>query len=83
VAGTLKNNSAHTLTSLMLKITVRDCAEESPCVVIGEEDVQIWNVTIPPSQLRTFEGFVELCNVPVPKKMDWNYQIVRTTAAVE
>jgi len=83
VTGTVKNNSPHTLTGLTFKITVRDCPENTACVAIGEDNVEIYSVTVPPSQLRTFEGFVLLSNMPTPKKLVWNYQLVRTTAKVE
>lgn len=83
VVGTVKNNSPHTLTGFTLKITVRDCPESSDCIVIGEDDVKIWLLTVPPSQLRTFQGFASLSNMPTPKKPAWNYRLVETTAKME
>jgi hypothetical protein len=83
VVGTVKNNSAHTLTGFTLQITVRDCPENSDCIVIGEDNVKIWLLTVPPSQLRTFEGFALLSNMPTPKKLVWNYKLVETTARIE
>jgi hypothetical protein len=78
--GNVKNNSAHTLTDLKLKVMVRDCDDSSACTVIGEDDdVFVW-VTVPPSQLRSFDTLVSLRNIPTPKKVSWNYQIVQTTA---
>jgi hypothetical protein len=83
IAGTIKNNSPYTLTGLTVKITVRDCPENTACVVIGEDDAIIYSVTVPPSQLRTFDGYVNLNNMPIPKKLVWNYQLVQTTARVD
>ena len=83
VAGTVRNNSTHTLTAMKLKVTVRDCVDESNCVVIGEDSVDIWSVTVPPSQLRAFNGSVFLSNMPTPKKLVGNYQLVQTTAKLE
>jgi hypothetical protein len=77
INGTIKNNSAHTLTGLTLKVTVSDCA--SDCIVVGEDDSVYVSVTVPPSQLRTFHASVYFNNMPTPKKLSWNYQFVETT----
>ena len=78
IAGTIKNNSSYTLTHLKLKVTLRDCAAN--CVTIGEHDsVYVW-VTVPPSQLRSFEHSIYFDNMPTPKNLTWNYQLVETTA---
>jgi hypothetical protein len=77
IAGTIKNNSAYTLTSLKLKVTVRDCAPN--CVTIGEDDAYVW-VTVPPSQLRSFDKDIYFSNMPTPKNPTWNYQLIETTA---
>jgi hypothetical protein len=82
VAGSVKNNSAYTLYGFTFKITVRDCPENSDCVVIGEDDTNI-SLTIPPSQVRAFEGFPLLSNMPTPKKLTWNYRLVQTEAKVD
>jgi hypothetical protein len=78
VTGTVTNNSAYTLSDFRMKVTIRDCADES-CVVIGEEEVFLW-VTVPPAQMRSFKGEVFLRDMPRPKKMSWSYQIVQTAA---
>jgi hypothetical protein len=76
VVGSVKNDSPYTLTGFTLEITVRDCPEGSDCIVIGEDNVKIWLLTVPPSQLRTFQGFASLSNMPTPKKPTWNYKLV-------
>jgi hypothetical protein len=81
VVGNVKNNSTHTLTGFTLRITVRDCPENVDCIVIGEGDVDIL-VTVPPGQLRSFDGFLNLSNMPTPKKPTWNYYLVQTTAKI-
>ena len=79
LSGTIKNNSVHTLKSLTFKVTVRDCAENSACVVIGEDNAYV-SVIVPPSQLRSFEGSVFFSDKPKPNKATWSYQIIETTA---
>jgi hypothetical protein len=79
IKGTIENNSAYTLTGLTLKVTVQDCA--STCIVVGEETVNAW-VTVPPSQLRAFDGIASFANMPKPKKLTWNCQVVSTTGRI-
>jgi hypothetical protein len=79
ISGTIKNNSVHTLKNLTFKVTVRDCVENSACVVIGENDAYV-SVIIPPSQLRSFEGSVFFSDMPKPNKATWSYQIIEITA---
>jgi hypothetical protein len=79
VKGTLKNNSTYTLTATKLKVTVYDC-QESPCIVIGEDNDVFISTTVPPSQLRAFDGFVSLHDLPIAKRPRWKYQIVEITA---
>jgi hypothetical protein len=78
VTGTVTNNSSYTLRDFRMKVTIRDCPDES-CVVIGEEEVFLW-VEVPPAQMRSFKGEVFLDHMPRPKKMSWSYQIVQIAA---
>ena len=77
VSGTIMNNSSYTLTDLKLKVTVRDCS--ASCVTIGETGMYVF-VSVPPSQLRSFETSVYFDNMPTPKNLSWNYQLMETTA---
>ena len=78
VTGTVTNNSSYTLRYFRMKVTVRDCPDES-CVVIGEEAVFV-GAEVPPAQMRSFNGQVFLFDMPRPKKMSWSFQIVQTAA---
>lgn len=83
VVGNVKNNSPQTLTGFTLRITVRDCPESSDCVVIGQDDVDIGLLGVPPSQLRSFQAFPNLSDMPTPKKPTWNYELIQTTAKTD
>ncbi len=74
VAGTVQNNSQYPLDRFWLRVTVRDCPTEPSCVTIGENEVGVF-VKVPPSQLRAFNEYVDLANMPAAQHMEWSYQI--------
>jgi hypothetical protein len=75
IRGIIKNNSARTVTGLWLKVTVRDCLNDSACVTIGEEIKRIV-VNMPPSQTRIInEGDLFSDEMLVPEKLEWSYEI--------
>jgi hypothetical protein len=82
VTGNVKNNSPYTLYGFKLKVTVRDCPENADCNVIGEDDVDI-GANVPPSQLRSFQGYPMLFHMPTPKKPTWDYKLIQTTAKTD
>jgi hypothetical protein len=82
VAGNIRNNSQHTLTGFTMRVTVNDCRIAADCIVIGEEDIDI-RVTVPPTQLRSFDGSPNLSNMPTPKKSTWDYKLIKTTAKTD
>jgi hypothetical protein len=83
VVGTVKNNSNSTLSEFTLLVTVQDCPEGASCVTIGQDDVWVYSLNVPPGQLRTFDGLASLDNMPKPQKLIWNYKLVSVKADVE
>jgi hypothetical protein len=79
VKGAIQNNSPRTLSGLWLKITVRDCPNDSACVTIGEEIKHLY-IDIPPSQIRTFDSDLFSSDMLIPEKLEWSYEIVQTDA---
>ncbi len=75
VVGVVKNNSAYTVDSLTITITIRDCDEgESSCEVVGSNDV--WDsITIPPGQVREFRGLASFDGLPSLKNWRWSYTV--------
>jgi len=81
VVGTVQNNSQHELSGFDLRVFVQDCPEGSSCMTIGQDDASIFS-RVPPGQLRKFDGYVSLSNMPTAKKMVWNYLLLRVKAEV-
>jgi len=80
VRGAIKNNSPRTLSGLWLKITVRDCPNDSACVTIGEEIKHIV-INCPPSQTHIIDESDLFSNeMLIPEKLEWSYEIVQTDA---
>ena len=79
VKGAIKNNSPRTLSGLWLKITVRDCPNDSACVTIGEESKHLY-IDIPRSQIRTFDSDLFSSDMLIPEKLEWSYEVVQTDA---
>ena len=80
IKGVIKNNSPRTVTGFWLKVTVRDCPNDSPCATIGEEIRHIV-MNIPPSQTRIFDkGDLFSSEMLIPKELKWSYEIVQTDA---
>jgi len=63
-------------------VIVQDCPEPASCVIIGEDDNVHVTGSVPPEQARAFDGYVFLSNMPTPKKMVWNYQLLKVKAEV-
>ena len=74
VGGTIKNNSQYPLSQFWLHVTVRDCPTETSYVTIGDDHVGV-GVKVPPGQLRAFNEYVYLTNLPTIQHMLWFYQI--------
>ena len=79
VKGAIKNNSPRTLTGLWLKITVRDCPNDSACVTIGEEIKHIV-INCPSSRTRIIDEGLFSREMFIPEKLEWSYEIVQTDA---
>ena len=74
VTGNITNRSSHELSGFTLKIKVQDCPQGGRCVTIGESDASSY-ISVPPNQMRAFDLFVSLHNMPSPKKMHWTYTL--------
>jgi hypothetical protein len=79
VKGAIMNNSPRTLTGLWLKITVRDCPNDSACATIGEEIKHIV-INCPSSQKRIIDEGLFSSEMFIPKELKWSYEIVETDA---
>jgi hypothetical protein len=75
VKGNVTNRSAYELSGFTLKIKVRDCPVSGDrCTTIGENEASTY-LSVPPNQMRAFEAFVHLRDMPQPKKLAWNYTV--------
>jgi len=75
VTGNITNRSSHELSGFTLKIKVQDCPQSGRCVTIGENDASTYSLSVPPNQMRAFELYVSLDNMPKPQKMQWTYSV--------
>lgn len=74
VTGNVTNKSVHELSGFTLKIKVQDCPQPGRCITIGEDNAST-SVSVPPNQMRSFDLFVSLRNMPQPQKMEWTYSL--------
>jgi hypothetical protein len=73
VKGNVTNRSAYELEGFRLKIIVQDCPDNR-CTTIGENEVSTY-LSVPPNQMRAFESYVSLHDMPEPKKWGWTYTV--------
>ncbi len=82
ISGRIKNNSTFTLTQLDFIVTLQDCAgaSTSPNCVTIEESNQSLYITIPPSQARDFDEFINSSGGALnPKgRLRWQFSISQT-----
>lgn len=81
ISGRIKNNSSKfTLSELGLKITLKDCIEdtsstESKCDIVGQSDTAI-DTTVPPGQARDFSRNVDFdSETRIRGKLSWYYTV--------
>jgi hypothetical protein len=83
VKGNVTNRSAHELSGFTLKIKVQDCPVSSDrCTTVGENEVTTY-LSVPPNQMRAFEEFVYLRDMPQPKKLAWSYTVQEVRGKVK
>ena len=83
VKGNVTNHSSHELSGLTLKIKVQDCPISSGrCTTIGENDVSTY-LSVPPNQMRAFEQYVSLHDMPTLTKWQWSYDIREVRAKLK
>ena len=58
VSGRARNrNGQYTISTAKLRVTLKDCADETRCDVVGETDSTIY-LNIPPGHVRDFDNGV-------------------------
>ena len=68
-------NRSHTLRSVELKLTMRDCAAAGACEVVGQTNTSIYT-RVPPGQARDVEEYVFFNPSPrIRGRMEWSYAI--------
>lgn len=82
VRGTVRNRSAYALKSFRLRIVVQDCPN-GKCETIGESDFWKPYINVPPGQVRAFDSYVSLSNMPKPTAQRWNYRVIELEAEVD
>jgi hypothetical protein len=75
--GSVKNNSAYTITEITFHITISDCAI-SPCGLIGGSDAKTQLLLVPPGQTRSFEGLTIFDNLLQTSMHQWTFEIIGT-----
>ena len=80
ISGKIKNNSAHILDGLTMKITAYDCPTNlvtPECETIGEDPEVYVSVTVPSGQVRQLDrGYISLNNMPTVKNTFlWTYEL--------
>jgi hypothetical protein len=78
LTGTVRNLShQYTISSVELEIIVRDCVG-SNCDVVGQTTEKLWDVSVPPGQVRAVDHHVYFSDLPPLRgTYQWNYQIKR------
>jgi len=83
VKGNVTNRSSHELSGFTLKIIVQDCpVSGGRCTTIGENDASAY-VSVPPNQMRAFELYVSLDDMPKPTNWGWTYTVQEVRGKVK
>lgn len=83
VKGNVTNRSPNELSGFTLKIKVQDCPVSGDrCTTIGENEVSTY-LSVPPNQMRAFESYVSLYDMPEPKKWGWTYTVQEVRGKVK
>jgi hypothetical protein len=83
VKGNVTNRSSHELSGFTLKVIVQDCpVSGGRCTTIGEGDASTY-ISVPPNQMRAFELYVSLPNMPKPTKLEWSYTVQEVRGEVK
>lgn len=83
VKGNVTNRSSHELSGFTLKIIVRDCPVSGErCTTIGENDASAY-LSVPPNQMRAFELYVSLYDMPQAAKWGWTYIVQEVRGKVK
>jgi hypothetical protein len=79
-SGRVRNaNRSHTLTSLDLELTIRDCGPSGGCEVVGQTSTSI-SARVPPGQARDVSDYVGFNPSPhIRGRMEWSYVTKGTT----
>jgi hypothetical protein len=73
-------NASHPLSSLDLKVTLRDCQPSGPCEVVGESTTSVY-ARVPPGQARDVDDYVFFSPSPsIRGRMEWSYRIEAISA---
>ncbi len=79
--GRVRNKSPrHTLTALQLRVFIRDCYN-SICDTVGQADVPVSGMEVPPAQLRWLDRQVYFSSLPPLRgSLQWSYSVDYVTA---
>lgn len=81
LVGRIRNKSTqYTLTTLRLRITMKDCLSAGPCETVGESSVWVF-ISVPPGQSREIKDSVYFSNLGNPRgQFQWSYMIEEISA---
>ncbi len=81
VTGRVRNRSPrYTLTGMQLQVVIKDCYQ-STCDVVGQADVPVSGMEIPPAQLRWLDRQVYFSSLPPMRgSLQWSYKVDYITA---
>jgi hypothetical protein len=83
VKGNVTNHSAYELEGFTLKIKVQDCPVLGDrCTTVGESEVSTY-LSVPPNQMRAFEHYVSLYDMPKLTKWGWAYTVQEVRGRVK
>lgn len=87
--GNISNNSKYDLLHLDLLVTIKNCATEQGCKIIGQQTIRPWDVfhpekaLVPAGQMREFSvGGIRFENMPSVSNPIKEYKIIQARAAL-
>lgn len=81
LTGRVQNlSSRFTISSLQIRMVLKDCLQANDCSVVGDSIANVW-VSVPPGQVRAIDDSVYFSDVPPFRgTFEWNYEIVEIKA---
>ena len=79
LSGRIKNKSRYTVSSIKIKLLLRDC-EGVECEVVGEERPSLLPKDLPPGQVRDIDSSGNFDNIKIRGHFEWGYEVLSISA---